>query len=83
MATELWSADLQLRAVLDEQLMSLRDVMNLQVGQTISLNVSPGDSMEMRCGEVPMFRGKMGRSGQNLAVQVDDINRLKRRAQKE
>ncbi|GAK32874.1 flagellar motor switch protein FliM [Iodidimonas nitroreducens] len=83
LATELWSADLQLRAVLDEQVMSLRDVMNLQVGQTIQLNVTPQDSLEMRCGEVTLLNARMGRSGQKLAVQVNNVNRLKRAGRKE
>jgi flagellar motor switch protein FliM len=83
LATELWSADLQLRAVLDEQVMSLRDVMNLQVGQTIQLNVTPQDSLEMRCGEVTLLNARMGRSGQKLAVQVNNVNRLKRAGRKD
>lgn len=83
LATELWSADMQLSAVLDEQIMSLRDVMNFQVGQTIQLNITPKDSVEMRCGDVPLVYGKMGRSGQKLAILVDDIRRLKRTARKE
>jgi len=74
LATELWSADLQMRAVLGEQHMTLRDVMNLQVGQTMSFNVTPQDNIEMRCGDQVMLRGKMGRSGQYLAVQVADSN---------
>lgn len=83
LATELWSADMQLSAVLDEQVMSLRDVMNFQVGQTIQLNVTPKDSVELRCGDVPLVYGKMGRSGQRLAILIDDIRRLKRSARKE
>ncbi len=74
LATELWSADLQMRAVLGEQHMTLRDVMNLQVGQTMSFNLTPQDNIEMRCGDQVMLRGKMGRSGQYLAVQVADSN---------
>ncbi|GAB4575100.1 MAG: flagellar motor switch protein FliM [Rhodothalassiaceae bacterium] len=79
LATELWSADLQLKAVLDEQHMSLRNVMRFEVGQTLMFNVTPKDSVELRCGEVPLARGKMGRSGQRLAILVDDCRRLRNR----
>lgn len=71
LATELWSADLLMRAVMGEQVMTLRDVMNLEVGQTMTFNVMPQDNIEMRCGDQVMLRGKMGRSGQHLAVQVE------------
>jgi len=71
LATELWSADLQLDAILGEQTMSLRDVMNFEVGQTILFNVRPEDRVEMRCGDQSMTYGKMGRSGKQLAVRVE------------
>lgn len=70
LANELWATELPLTAILDEQRMSLREVMNLKVGQTIVLNKSPGDEVEVRCGEVSMLTGNMGRSGKNVAVKV-------------
>jgi len=75
LATELWNAELQLDAVLGEETMSLREVMNLEVGQTLVFNVSPEDSVEMRCGNQSMTRGKMGRSGKQLAIRVDEAHR--------
>lgn len=71
LATELWSADLQLDAILGEQTMSLREAMNFEVGQTILFNVGPEDRVEMRCGDQPMARGRMGRSGKQLAIRVE------------
>src|SRR3546814_7954060 len=35
LATELWSTDVEIEAVLDEQIMTLGQVMNLEVGKTI------------------------------------------------
>ena len=73
LATELWLTDIELQAVLAEQQMTLRQVMNLRVGDTIMLNASPDTSIKLGCGGVPMVTGKMGRLGQNVAIRVDKV----------
>lgn len=70
LATELWKADVDLKAIMDETTMSLGDVMNLQVGQTILFNKTPKDDVVLKCGDVPMVSGAIGRAGQHVAVQV-------------
>ncbi len=72
LATELWNADLELKAVLGEQIMSLRDVMNFEIGQTIVFNTKAEDPVELRSGDVPMVKGRLGRSGQYVAIQVEE-----------
>ncbi len=71
LATELWATQVQIDAVLDEQTMSLREVMNFQVGQTLMLNASPDSPIELRCGGIPIVKGHIGRVGQFVAVKVD------------
>ncbi len=71
LATELWSTDVEIEAVLDQQSMPLRDVVAWKTGTTLLLNVTPNNSIELRCGGVPMVAGKMGRIGNNIAVRVD------------
>lgn len=71
LATELWYTKIDLKAILDQQTMSLRDVMNLEVGQTLPLNVTPNSNILLECGGVPMMTGKMGRLGKNIAVAVN------------
>jgi flagellar motor switch protein FliM len=70
LATELWRADVDLHAIMDETTMSLREVMNLQIGQTIMFNKTPNDEVVLKCGDVPMVSGAIGRAGQHVAVQV-------------
>ena len=70
LATELWSTKVQIDAVLDEQQMSLGDVMGFEVGQTLMLNASPDSIVDMRCGDIPLMKGKMGRTGGNVAVRL-------------
>ncbi|MEY4845029.1 MAG: hypothetical protein RL312_1310 [Pseudomonadota bacterium] len=78
LAEELRHTDIGLDVVLDEQIMPLSAVLNLKVGDRISLGVAPGAPVSLRCGEVPLFEGEMGRKGQRLAVRIDkEIDRRK------
>jgi flagellar motor switch protein FliM len=71
LATELWSTRVQIDAILDEQHMPLSRMMNLQVGQTIMLGAGPDSPIELRCGGVPLLKGRMGRIGTSVAVRVE------------
>ncbi|MCA1941275.1 MAG: flagellar motor switch protein FliM [Caenispirillum bisanense] len=71
LAEEMWFTEVDLEAVLDEQWMSLRDILNLKVGSRIMLNATPDSPIMMRCGDVPMFSGRMGRKGGNIAIRLD------------
>ncbi|MEQ9520095.1 MAG: flagellar motor switch protein FliM [Parvibaculum sp.] len=70
LATELWSTKVQIDAVLDEQSMALGDVMNFKVGQTLMLNATSNSLVDLRCGEIPLMKGRMGRSGGHMAVRL-------------
>jgi len=70
LATELWSTKVQIDAVLDEQQMTLGEVMKFEVGQTLLLNATSKSTVEMRCGEIPLMKGTMGRTGGNVAVRL-------------
>jgi flagellar motor switch protein FliM len=71
LATELWSTEVTIDAVLDESMKSLKDMMALEVGQTILLNATPDSPVQLRAGEINLMRGKMGRVSNNVAIQVD------------
>ena len=71
LATELWRTKVDIEAVLDELPMTLNEVMNLQVGQTLLLNANPNSVIELRCGGVPLLSGRMGRVGHQVAVRVE------------
>jgi flagellar motor switch protein FliM len=57
--------------VLDQQLMSLQDVLEFKVGTRLMLNATPSSPVELRCGDERMFVGQMGRKGGNVAVCID------------
>ena len=46
-----------------------------KVGTRVELNTQPSSLIHMRCGDVPMFRGQMGRKGNLIAVKIQDRNR--------
>jgi flagellar motor switch protein FliM len=72
LAGELWATKVEIDAILDEQLMPLRRIMNLEVGQTILLNTGPESAIELRSGGVPLLTGRIGRMGSTVAVRVED-----------
>ncbi len=71
---ELWQTEVPIQAVLDEFELSLGDVMNWQEGTRIELNCAPDSRIKLRCGDISMFEGQMGRKGVNIAVRI--ANRL-------
>jgi flagellar motor switch protein FliM len=72
LATELWSTKIDIEAILDEQTMPLRQVMDMQVGQTLMLGATPESRIHLRCRGVPLLTGRMGRVGTAVAVKVDE-----------
>jgi flagellar motor switch protein FliM len=71
LASELWHTDVSIQAVLDEQRMTLQDVLNFKVGTRLMLNATPNSDVELRCGDRAMFAGRMGRRGNNVSICVD------------
>jgi len=71
LANELKSTEVQIEAVMDEMTMSLREVMNWKVGTQMLLNSTPDSPIELRCGDVTLFSGNMGRKGLQVAVKID------------
>ena len=71
LATEIWTTETEVRAVLDEQQMPLSNVLNLKVGDTLMLNATPDSEVSIRAGSIPLTTGRMGRKGQFIAVRVE------------
>src|SRR5580698_64330 len=72
LAGELWNTKVPIQAVLDTVEMSLRDVLKLGIGSRIALNASLDADIQLICGDLPMFIGKMGRKAGNIAVQIEE-----------
>ena len=72
LAEELWLTEVQIKAVLDEQIMPLGEVLNWRPGSKYALNATADSGIDMRCGDFSMFRGRMGRKRQHIAIKVDE-----------
>ncbi|PHS21963.1 MAG: flagellar motor switch protein FliM [Robiginitomaculum sp.] len=72
LASELWSTAMEVSAVLDEHDVPLRKMMDLKVGDTIMMNTTPNSDIMLRCGNITLANGRMGRLGKNMAIRVQD-----------
>ena len=70
LATEIGQAEIAVEAVLYEAKLPLRQLMELDVGDTLPLDVGPDAMVTVRCGDVTLTEGRMGRVGDRVAVRV-------------
>src|SRR3954453_1739218 len=70
LATEIGHADIAVEGVLYEAELPLRQLMALEVGHTLTLDLRPDALVTVRCGEVTLTEGRMGRVGDRVAVRV-------------
>jgi flagellar motor switch protein FliM len=72
LANELWRTDVEINALLGEVSLSLDEVINLEPGAQVLLNAGPQSDVVLRCGDAPLFVGKMGQNDGNIAIRVED-----------
>jgi len=70
LATEIAQAEIAVDAVLYEADIPLKQLMTLKVGDTLPLNVRPDAQVSVRCGNVTLSEGRMGRVGDRVAIRV-------------
>jgi flagellar motor switch protein FliM len=70
LATEIGQAEIAVDAVLYEARLPLRRMMKLDVGDTLMLDLKADALVIVRCGNVTLTEGRMGRVGDRVAVRV-------------
>src|SRR5215475_11902388 len=70
LATEIGQADISVEAVLYEAEIPLKQLMSLNVGDTLTLDLKRDALVTVRCGDVTLTEGRMGRVGDRVAVRV-------------
>src|SRR4249920_1679891 len=70
LATEIGQADIAVEAVLYEAELPLKRLMSLDVGDTLMLEIKPDAMVTVRCGDITLTEGRMGRVGDRVAVRV-------------
>src|SRR6267378_4304254 len=69
-ATEVAQAQISVDAVLYEADIPLKELMKLKVGDTLPLEMSAEALVAVRCGNVTLTEGRMGRVGDRVAIRV-------------
>ena len=72
LAGELWQTTVPIQAILDTVEMSLREVLQWNIGTRIPLNATTESDVRLVCGDLQMFVGRMGRKAGNIAVRVTE-----------
>ncbi|MBR1219761.1 flagellar motor switch protein FliM [Bradyrhizobium sp. U87765 SZCCT0131] len=70
LATEISRAQIAVDAVLYESEIPLRQLMQLKVGDTLPLHIRADAAVSVRCGNVTLTEGRMGRVGDRVAIRV-------------
>lgn len=76
---ELRGTNIEIEAIFNEKMVTLRDVMSLKVGSTMLLDCSPDDDITLRCGGIPVTTGTLGRVRENIAISIHDPVKQKTR----
>ncbi|GKQ53135.1 flagellar motor switch protein FliM [Bradyrhizobium sp. Ce-3] len=69
-ATEVAQAEISVDAVLYEADIPLKELMKLKVGDTLPLDIRSDALVSVRCGNVTLTEGRMGRVGDRVAIRV-------------
>jgi flagellar motor switch protein FliM len=70
LATEINQAEISVDAVLYEAQLPLKQLMTLEVGDTLTLEIKPDALVTVRCANITLTEGRMGRVGDRVAVRV-------------
>lgn len=70
LATEIFSSDVEVEAVLHEMNLPLSKVLNMQEGETLMFERGPEEPVKLRSGNVPLTEAVMGHIGKNVSVRV-------------
>ena len=70
LASEIWQAKLDIDAVLHQTEMPVKKVLDLKVGDTLVFDVRGDPLVNLRCGDMLVTQGRIGRMGDNMAIEV-------------
>ncbi len=70
LATEIWQSRIGVEAVLHETRMPLKRIAQLEVGDTLTFDKRADGLITLRCGDVVLTEGRVGRLDDRVAVQI-------------
>jgi len=69
----IYNIDLPIEAVIINKLTTIYEVANLKIGDTIVMDQKEDDDVIVRFGSIPLFKGKIGKVENKVAVSLKDI----------
>ncbi len=69
--SQLWDTDIEVKAVLKEKEIKLADISSWEKGSFLPLDIPPQEEVTVVCGDVPLFKGAMGRKDKNIVIKID------------
>lgn len=69
---EVQRAEIDLEAVLEERTVGLAEILELRAGSVVRLSARPDSAVRLRCGQVPVLSGRVGRVGDRIVVKVEE-----------
>ena len=73
LAEQIRDTTICLDVILDEHSVDLSEIMNLKIGSNLCLKSTPDALVDIRCGDTALFRGRIGRKKNNVAVKIETI----------
>ncbi|MEP3278105.1 MAG: flagellar motor switch protein FliM [Stappiaceae bacterium] len=71
LATEIHAAEVDVDAVLYETEVPLGRVLGLDIGETFLFDIGPKDTVAIKCGDIHLTEGTMGRVNDNISVNIN------------
>jgi flagellar motor switch protein FliM len=69
-STKIRGADVSLEACLHRTSISMSDILNWKIGETINLGIVPDSEVTLFCAGMPVLYGEVGRKRGNVAVSI-------------
>ncbi len=66
-------ADVPVDAELGKAKLTMNEIAHLRKGDIVQLDTSAGEAVEVKVGGVPLFKAKLGRHGEQTAVQIQEL----------
>jgi flagellar motor switch protein FliM len=73
MQGEVQRTRVELRAILEERLITLGEVAEFQVGQVLELQATPRSQIRLECNGQALFNCQLGQSGGSYTLRVEDV----------
>jgi flagellar motor switch protein FliM len=70
LADELWTTEIELEALLDEQVVRLLNILEIKPGTALPISIELGSEVKLRCGGVALFNAKLGHKKSQLALTI-------------